>query len=225
MTGMVPGGRAGSARAPIQRDPACGNPVDRHAGVAAHRLPLSTGMKLRTLALLLIVTACDKGERDPKLLRATAPVVTPIEERATPPGRAPVEPTTLQVLGDLGYSLDVPASWTLKQLNANAYTFRIPSTKQGGVIVMPRLDISRMPNGPQTLETATKLCAGELPSGWSVLREDTFGELGLAQVVEAGHAAPLDLSDNGRDAGEPWVLSRRRQCCHAAPRSPRRSAL
>lgn len=34
-----------------------------------------------------------------------------------------------------------------------------------------------------------------LPSGWSVLREDTFGELGLAQVVEAGQQQVLDMSN------------------------------
>lgn len=36
---------------------------------------------------------------------------------------------------------------------------------------------------------------GELPEGWSVLRTDTFGELGLAQVVEAGRGVKLDLAN------------------------------
>lgn len=36
---------------------------------------------------------------------------------------------------------------------------------------------------------------GELPEGWKVLREDTLGELGLAQVVEAGRGVSLDLSN------------------------------
>jgi hypothetical protein len=36
---------------------------------------------------------------------------------------------------------------------------------------------------------------GELPEGWSVRREDTFGELGLAQVADAGRGETLDLSN------------------------------
>lgn len=35
---------------------------------------------------------------------------------------------------------------------------------------------------------------GELPRGWRELRQDTLGELGLAQVVEAGRAAQFDLA-------------------------------
>lgn len=36
---------------------------------------------------------------------------------------------------------------------------------------------------------------GTLPEGWSVRREDTFGELGLAQVADAGRGETLDLSN------------------------------
>ena len=36
---------------------------------------------------------------------------------------------------------------------------------------------------------------GALPEGWSVRRQDTFGELGLAQVADAGRGETLDLSN------------------------------
>jgi hypothetical protein len=42
---------------------------------------------------------------------------------------------------------------------------------------------------------AVHIEVGELPEGWSVLRQDTFGELGLAQVVEAGRGLQLDLAN------------------------------
>jgi hypothetical protein len=36
---------------------------------------------------------------------------------------------------------------------------------------------------------------GPLPTGWDVRREDTLGELGLAQVADAGRGETLDLSN------------------------------
>ncbi|MEJ7597051.1 MAG: hypothetical protein WKG01_04000 [Kofleriaceae bacterium] len=121
-------------------------------------------MKLYLLALLWIVPACKGNELDARPAPAPSPVVTPLpDETPTPdPERAPTEPVTRQVLADFGYQLEVPASWTLVQLNQRAYTFRIPSVKQGGMIILSRLDLSRMPLGPKTLEAATKPCAGTI---------------------------------------------------------------
>ena len=41
---------------------------------------------------------------------------------------------------------------------------------------------------------AVDLSVSELPRGWKELRQDTFGELGLAQIAEAGLAPDLDMS-------------------------------
>jgi hypothetical protein len=42
---------------------------------------------------------------------------------------------------------------------------------------------------------AVRFEVGDLPEGWRVLRQDVFGELGLAQVVEAGRGLKLDLAN------------------------------
>lgn len=42
---------------------------------------------------------------------------------------------------------------------------------------------------------AVTYAVGALPEGWGVRREDTFGELGLAQIADAGSGEKLDLSN------------------------------
>lgn len=46
-----------------------------------------------------------------------------------------------------------------------------------------------------------------LPEGWAVLREDTLGELGLAQVADAGRGETLDMSSSAAMAAAMMSLS------------------
>jgi hypothetical protein len=95
----------------------------------------------------------------------TADPAAPAEPSAQQPPRPPGAPraataTTTRDLESIGYRIDAPESWTLRQVNELAYAFRIPADRAGGVAIMSQLAISKRPTPPAALADMVKECAG-----------------------------------------------------------------
>jgi hypothetical protein len=114
------------------------------------------------MVLALAATACGKGDGgDKKAGPAATPPAAPAAQPATvDPEPAATEAPAPQMLDSLGYQIDVPASWTVKQVNENAYSFRLPTDKTNGVTIMPTLQVSRRQAGPASADAAAEDCRG-----------------------------------------------------------------
>lgn len=132
--------------------------------------------RIAIAAMLMLSTACGKDAEPPRDQPADdpapeAPTATPpVAEApsapsdrpaARPPGMeaAPVA-TASRELESLGYAIEVPEGWSLRQVNEHAYAFRIPPTRAGGVAVMSQLAISKRPTAPTALADMARECAG-----------------------------------------------------------------
>lgn len=94
---------------------------------------------------------------------AQAPAAIAEDVPAQPPEAAPAGEEMGGVpLDGLGFQLEAPTSWTLRQVNENAYAFRIKGTKQGGAMVMSTLSVAKSPTMPASAEAAAKDCQGTL---------------------------------------------------------------
>ena len=95
----------------------------------------------------------------------------PAATEESPPAKAPAateaapaasEPTVVVALESLGYQLDAPQSWTKKQLNESAYTFKLKGIRKGGVLVMSSLAITKAAAAPANVDKLAERCGGKL---------------------------------------------------------------
>ena len=134
---------------------------------------MSKACGTRTILLVAaLAAACskkaDEGKKDKQPAKTPpAAAATPDAAAApaqTPPAQPPAEAPQTVSLDPLGYEITVPGSWTMKAINKETYTFRIPKPPSTGPgpVTPPRLDVVRTKSGPKNLDAGTKGCPGKI---------------------------------------------------------------
>lgn len=119
-------------------------------------------------ALAFLGAACSEEAtpvKDKPEPSARTKATTPSTDPAPAPAPAPPpsnEPATVN-LDKLGYSIDVPGTWTMKELSAEVVTFRIPGgEQQAGALIPFRLDVRQQLKAPKNAAAAAKACPADV---------------------------------------------------------------
>lgn len=147
-------------------------------------------VRLSLALVAALLAGCGKDSEPTEQPPAEPPVAADPEPPAADPAPPAADPapeppaaSTSRELTSLGYSIEVPETWELRQVNEHAYSFRIPPDRSGGVAVVSQLSISKRPASPSALENMVEECAGT--------------------VVDKSEAAPLYYVCEQTAAGEP----------------------
>jgi hypothetical protein len=120
------------------------------------------------MAAAALACACgssdDKGDQKkpapgpPPVPKAPPPSTTP----EPPPAPPSAEPAT-QELPAMGLQIDVPGTWTVKEIKKDHYLIKVPMT--ASTKTPPRLDIAVMPKAskpPKSVDAAAKDCPAKV---------------------------------------------------------------